>query len=117
MPIPALESVQANPDLIERLPSEVIAALYSQAASVEAILRARLLALNAVGQGQPMSIESERALHIEEAARLLNTSADSLYRKWPKLPFAYKDPLDGKIKFSLRGIERYIASRAGAVRR
>jgi hypothetical protein len=115
--LPTIDSLQANPDLIATLAGEVVADLYARAASLEAALRARLLALGATGAGQLSSAEPERALGIQEAALLLNTSGDSLYRKWSKLPFAYKDPLDGKIKFSLRGIERYIASRAGIVRR
>jgi len=47
------------------------------------------------------------------AAKMLATSADTLYSKWKKLPFAFKDPLDGKIKFRVSGIERYIAGRTG----
>jgi hypothetical protein len=55
--------------------------------------------------------DPERIVLIEEAARLLGTSVDTLYDKWRKLPFAYKDPLDGKVKFRISGIEKYIQRR------
>jgi helix-turn-helix protein len=57
---------------------------------------------------------SDELLDIAEAARRLKTSADSLYRKWGKLPFAYKDPIDGKLKFRAKGIDAYIERRARA---
>jgi len=47
-------------------------------------------------------------LTIEEAAARLRTSEDSLYRKRRSLRLGYRDPLDGRIKFTLHEIDEYI---------
>lgn len=55
----------------------------------------------------------DRLLTIDEAAELLNTSKDWLYRNWKKLPFVIQ--LSPKqIRFSLKGIHRYIDEQQGA---
>ncbi len=41
---------------------------------------------------------------------MLAVSRDALYRRWRQLPFAFKG-LDGKLKFSSRGVQRYLADR------
>ena len=49
----------------------------------------------------------ERLLTVEEAAKLLHTSKDFLYRHWRQLPFARK--LSRKqLRFSPTGIDEYI---------
>jgi len=49
----------------------------------------------------------DRLLTIDEAAEILCTSADWLYRHWKKLPFAVQlSPR--QLRFSAKGIERYI---------
>jgi hypothetical protein len=83
--------------------------LYGQIAPLEAHLRALLAASEKPEMSRPR--DSCQVVLIEEAAKRLATSEDTLYTKWRKLPFAFKDPLDGKIKFRVNGIDEYIASR------
>ena len=109
-PAPTLDDLRANLELVNTLPAGLVADLYRQAASVEAALRARLLQGGATNQ-QEAATGTDRALDVSEAAAMLNTSKDTLYSKWKNLPFAFKDSLDGKLKFSRRRIEQYIADR------
>src|SRR5258708_2652434 len=104
--MPTLDALAADPSLVRSLDPSSLRALYAQAAQLEAALRALLL----TAKPQPEK-EVERILTIREAADLLRVSRDRLYRKWRTLPGAFKDPLDGRVKFRLRGLERYIAAR------
>ena len=113
--LPTWNDLFADPSLFDRLPSEAQATLYEQIAAMQAKLLAKTI-INARSTAQQSSSEPDRALGIGEAARRLNTSKDSLYRIWRRLPFAYKDPIDGKVKFSGKGIERHISQRAGSRR-
>jgi hypothetical protein len=108
--LPTLDEVAASPSILDSLPLPALTALARQvehlAADTRIALMTRVLNVQADGKG-----EADEVLLIEAAATLLKTSTDSLHTKWKHLPFAYKDPLDGRLKFSRRGIERYIASR------
>jgi hypothetical protein len=108
--VPTWDELFKNPSLVAALPPEVQDDLYAQVAMLEARFRARVLAR---ASSQKLGPESNDLVLIEEAATMLRTSKDSLHSKWSRLPFAFKDPLDGKIKFSRSRIERYIASRVG----
>lgn len=48
-----------------------------------------------------------RLLTIDEAAAILQTTKDHLYRHWQELPFAFKFS-PRQLRFSLCGIYRYI---------
>jgi predicted DNA-binding transcriptional regulator AlpA len=49
----------------------------------------------------------DHLLDIAEAAQVLNTSKDWLYRNWKKLPFVVQlSPR--QIRFSVKGIARYV---------
>jgi predicted DNA-binding transcriptional regulator AlpA len=55
----------------------------------------------------------DRLLTIDEAAAMLNTSKDWLYRNWKKLPFVVQ--LSARqIRFSLKGIEKWIEEKQHA---
>lgn len=55
----------------------------------------------------------EKLLTIDEAAELLKTTKDHLYRHWKELPFAFKlSPR--QLRFSLLGIYRYIEEKQHA---
>jgi predicted DNA-binding transcriptional regulator AlpA len=55
----------------------------------------------------------DRLLTIDEAAEVLHTSADWLYRHWKKLPFVVQlSPR--QLRFSAKGIERYIEEKQHA---
>lgn len=107
---PTLDALAEDPARFQSLPATLQADLYRRAARLEAELRAHLLTASRPAQDDQHAA-ADKALTIGEAATLLCTSKDSLYRKWRGLDFAYRDPLDGRVKFSRRGVERYIASR------
>jgi hypothetical protein len=82
--------------------------------------RRLLIALTALSfalAARALDVESvdapDEMLGIEEAARALHTSVDSLHRKWKKLNFCFKDPIDNRLKFSRSGIEKYQRARTG----
>ena len=52
----------------------------------------------------------DRLIDVEEAAKILCTSTDFLYRHWQEFPFARK--LSKKqLRFSKRGIDEWIGDR------
>jgi len=108
-PVPSLDELRKSPELVDELPHEALLALYRQAAVLEALLRARLTGSAAAGPAP----EVDRALGIAEAAARLSMKQDTLYRKWRALRLGYRDA-DGRVKFSARALERYIAHKAGA---
>lgn len=107
---PSLAEVLANPAVLDRLAVDVLLDLRRQVRHLHTDLDAAIVRQLADRRGQ---VAAERVVGVEEAAKRLLTSEDTLYAKWKKLPFAYKDPLDGKIKFRMSGIDRYLASRRG----
>jgi len=64
------------------------------------------------GAAQGDGVATDRAVGIDEAARVLAMTKDALYRKWRTLGLGYLDA-DRHVKFSLHGLQRYIARRAG----
>jgi len=118
-PAPTLDELATHPERVRELPSEVARDRLLRLAPLQEALRLQALSAQADGNGAaggptgPGEAEAADILTLEEAAQLLRTSPDTLYRKWKKLPFAFKDPLDGKIKFSRSGVERYLKSRVG----
>jgi hypothetical protein len=55
-------------------------------------------------------METDRLLDITEAAEILKTTKDYLYRHWRELPFAFEFS-PRQIRFSLKGIHAYIEER------
>ncbi len=111
-PDPTLTELAQHPERVRELPIETTEKLLIQVHVIQGALIIRLLAGQAQGNGGAPA-DPEGALTLEEAASLLRTSKDSLYRKWRKLPFAYKDPLDGRIKFNRSGLQRYMRQQQG----
>src|SRR5262249_29623269 len=110
--VPTLAEIQGEPAILEGLALDTLLALQRQVRHLDVDLEAAI-ARQMASRRANAGAEPDRLLLIEEAAAMLKTSVDSLYSKWSKLPFAFKDPLDGKIKFRLSGIERYITGRTG----
>jgi transposase len=50
-------------------------------------------------------------LTLQQAASLLQTTTDSLQRRWSGLPFMYKCPVDGRLKAERTGLERWVRDR------
>ena len=55
----------------------------------------------------------DRLLDIGEAAEVLKTTKDYLYRHWRELPFAFEFS-PRQIRFSLKGIHDYIEEKCRA---
>jgi hypothetical protein len=89
-----------------------IPALLSQVAALQSALAARLLAV----QGHHVSLPAEdQLITVTEAAERLGTSHDWLYRNAPKLPFTVCIA-PRQVRFSVKGIERYLHARQGLQR-
>ena len=106
--LPSIDALVQDPSRFNSFTSEVQDAIYERVLTLEARLRAKILT-----RRFSQIAETNRAdlVLVEEASALLKTSRDSLYSKWSRLPFAYKDPIDGRVKFSRSGIEKYISGR------
>lgn len=112
-PVPSLDQLADDPKLADGLPRTVLVDLFRLVRHLEIELDTRLRGDAATAVPTDASPDSDRLLRLKEAAAMLKTSTDSLYAKWKKLPFAFKDPVDGRIKFRLSGIERHIRQRSG----
>ena len=53
-------------------------------------------------------VTEDRLLNVAEAAVMLKTTKDHLYRHWEEYPFAFKWT-PRQLRFSLKGIQDYIA--------
>ncbi len=78
--------------------------------SLKARAWARLMGSAPAGGSREAS-EGDRLLSVEEAAQMLGLSRDYLYRHAKALPFTVR--LGSRLRFSERGIERYIQKRQG----
>ncbi|MBZ5499700.1 MAG: helix-turn-helix domain-containing protein [Acidobacteriia bacterium] len=87
-------------DRLLKLPLETVPALIAQMAAAQSTLAARLL-----GAEKTQEFNDE-LLDAEGAAEKLGVSKDWLYTRTNTLPFVVR--LGRKVKFSLRGIEKYI---------
>ncbi len=105
---PQLARLLADPSRVAEMPAEEIPALLGQLERLRAELWRRMISATASENGRSGIPAEGLPLSLAEAARMLRTSPDTLYRKWRKLPFAYKDPIDGRVKFSLAGIDKYL---------
>ena len=105
VPVPSLGEVLADAAILGRLPLEALIGLRRQVRHLDADLDAALARRVALGTDRPESIE---VVGVEEAAKLLDTSTDSLYRKHKRLRLGYIDNLDGRLKFTAQEIREYI---------
>jgi len=90
-----------DPSKVAGLPPETIRSLIGQA------VLALVTLLPHLGAPEPR-VEPVEVVGIEEAARLLGTSTDSLYRKRKRLRLGYLDPLDKKVKFTRAELDAYV---------
>jgi excisionase family DNA binding protein len=104
---PPLAEVVTDPRLVERLPLSALVEYRRQTAHLVADLDAAILGQVAQGT-EPSHAGHGLVLTIEEAAARLRTSEDTLYRKRRSLRLGYRDPLDGRIKFTLHEVDEYI---------
>lgn len=103
-----LKQLLSDPLAVSHVPLEDIPALRGQLAVLDTLLLSRLLSNgHAHADAQP-----DRLLDAKEAAEMLGTSEDYMYRHAARLPFTVR--LGQKqLRFSQAGIERYIQQRSG----
>jgi excisionase family DNA binding protein len=107
--VPSLDDLAANPERARDLPPNVAADLLVKLAGVQSLLLARALAPSRNGHEPP---PEDKLFTVAEAAERLGVSEDWLYRRARKLPFAVRVS-PRHVRFSARGIERYIRQREG----
>lgn len=101
-----------DPSRVEDIPAEVIPILMVQCIALQSTLAARLFMATRIEDHNGMVEEGDRLLTVKEAAQKLGVSGDWLYRRANKLPFTVR-LASRQLRFSLRGIERYIRQRQG----
>lgn len=107
--VPNLAAIAADPDKVSGVPPEAIPGLLGDLERLKATLWARLSLPQANGNGTGEN--GDRLLDAKEAAAMLHTSTDYLYRHSSKLPFTIR--VGRKVLFSEAGILRYIRARLG----
>jgi predicted DNA-binding transcriptional regulator AlpA len=110
MPL-TLADLARDPARAAQVPAELVPGLLAQCAAIQGALAARLAAL-ALPVG-PSVERPDELLTVDVAAARLGTTADWLYRRVRKLPFAVRVG-SRQIRFSARGIAQYIRQREGA---
>ena len=100
----------ADPAKIAAIPAPAILAVLCQLAAVQSALAARLLHELTPPSGHDQ--EGDVLLDVGEAAERLGTSKDWLYRHAKNLPFTVSVG-PRQLRFSARGLARYIRSRQG----
>ena len=106
-----LDELADNPDRAGALPAELATALLARCAVVQSALVGRLLAAPGGAASAADGSGEDRLLDVEEAAQRLGTSTDYLYRHSGKFPFTVR--IGSRLRFSARGIERFIRTRQG----
>jgi excisionase family DNA binding protein len=102
--VPTLDAIARDPAKAAALPAEDRGALIVQAAAVLAALGATMTA--ARGDGEPDTL-----LTVDQAASRLGLSKDYLYRHARQFPFLVQPNGARAIRFSARGVARYIEER------
>lgn len=102
-----LASLVEDPGRVAAVPPARIPALLSQLSAVQSAMAARLISAD---RDNAESGE-DTLLTVEQAAQRLGVSKDWLFRRSRTLPFVVR--LGRHLKFSSRGIDRYLRSRVG----
>jgi excisionase family DNA binding protein len=105
---PTLEGIIRNPTLAASLTVEEIGGFLAQLAAVQTALAAKMIDV----VSGTVTLRPERLLKPLEAAERLGVSRNWIYVHAPKLPFTVR--FGGRVRFSEKGLERYLANRRGA---
>jgi hypothetical protein len=108
--IPTLDELAKHPDRAAGLPAPVLQGLLCQLTTVQATLLGCLL-LAGTPTLKAEDVEPDRLLDVGAAAQRLRTTKDWLYRHARELPFTVRN--GRQLRFSGRGIARYIREREG----
>jgi len=105
---PSLDGLAHDPSLIKGLPQSVVTSLYSDAAKVEALLRAYLFAFREPSPAVTAPVEEDRLLDAKETAERLGVPVGWIHRNWQtRLPFGRKVGRRS-LRFSEQALRRYI---------
>jgi hypothetical protein len=109
--IPTLDELARDPLRASDLAADALAALAARCAAVQSVLAAAQLALvvNGGTTEAPAPNDGDRLLVVEEAAVKLGVTRDFLYRR-KDLPFRVS-VAPGQVRFSLKGIEKFIRAK------
>jgi excisionase family DNA binding protein len=102
-----LAALVGDPAKVAHVPPTRIPALLSQLSAVHSAIAARLMAAD---RDEPTATE-DTLLTVSQAAERLGVSKDWLFRRSRTLPFVVR--LGRHLRFSNRGIDRYLRSRTG----
>src|SRR5439155_5214872 len=106
-----LAALVADPALIATVAPSRIAALLSQLSALQSAMAARLISAD-----RDETVASEDTLlTVDQAAERLGVSKDWLFRRSRTRPFVVR--LGRHLRFSNRGIDRYLRTRTGRERR
>src|SRR5262249_19822028 len=101
-----LTSLLEDPGKVATIPPSKIPALLSQLSAVQSAMAARLVAAD-----HEEATSDDALLTVEQAAQRLGVSKDWLFRRSRTLPFVVR--LGRHLRFSNRGIDRYLRGRTG----
>ena len=108
-----LQDLLQDPYRVTDLPRELVPDMLCQLGAIQTALTARwLIASVNGGGGMAPEPEEDVLLDVDKAAQRLGTSKDWLYRHADKLPFTIRLGVR-QLRFSAKGIERYIRQRQG----
>lgn len=96
-----------GPAGLTKIDTTQIPALMTQLSAMQISLAAALVKSQEESRNNP----DDTVLSVSEAAERLGVSKDWLYRRTKTLPFVVR--IGRHVKFSLKGIDRYIRSRIG----
>ena len=102
-----LRALVEDPAKVAKIPAGKIAALLSQLSALQGAIAARLISAD---RDETSSTE-DVLLTVDQAAERLGVSKDWLFRRSRTLPFVVR--LGRHLRFSNRGIDRYLRNRTG----
>lgn len=109
-PVPSLDELAADRSKAADLSPESLRVLYVRTNELAGFLLASLV----TSKESPATAKAtDRLLAVEEAAARLAVTTDWLYRHASTLPFTVRNG-GRQVRFSERGIERYIREKQGA---
>ena len=108
-PTATLDELLREPQRVAELLPETVRSLMAHCAALQSALAARLLSVDANGNGQPELSPEDRLLTVKQAAEKLGLSRDYIYRHAKALPFTVR--IGRQVRFSNKGIERYLRQR------
>jgi excisionase family DNA binding protein len=102
-----LATLVEDPAKVANVPPTRIPALLSQLSALQSAIAARLIAADR----DESTTAADTLLTVAQAAERLGVSKDWLFRRSRTLPFVVR--LGRHLRFSSRGIDRYLRSRTG----